>query len=92
MFRIKNLRNTTVAKQTNISPHISRNQIANPLNKLDKKVISNKPAEIKEKSRIVIPKKITTKIGKLNLINENKRNEKLDSKAPHLNLNISKKI
>ena len=54
MFRIKNLRNTTVAKQTNISPPISRNQIANPLNKLDKKVISNKPAEIKEKSRIRI--------------------------------------
>jgi len=42
MFRIKNVRNPTVAKQSNISPAIPRNQVAIPVNRLGIKAMNTK--------------------------------------------------
>jgi hypothetical protein len=59
MFRIKPVRNPTVAKQSNISPHHSINftikkPIVQPTNlkKLDKLDIKDKPIDINLKNKI----------------------------------------
>lgn len=69
MFRIKNVRNNTVNKQTNLSPAI--NLPKGPVSRFDNKVGHKLPITNKTGSRVIVSKKLTGNGGRMGA-NENK--------------------